>query len=79
MPRDKDEDPPHAKIAGDVVSCIFLVCNLECNPYFFIFMVIFMAPFLISAKFDKFKLMKDTFCAESQQEIGHEVSHSGCC
>jgi len=23
-PREKDEDPPHAKIAGDVVSCIFL-------------------------------------------------------
>lgn len=24
-PSSKDEDPPHAKIASDVVSCIFLV------------------------------------------------------
>ncbi len=24
-PSNKDEDPPHAKIASDVVSCIFLV------------------------------------------------------
>ena len=26
-PSNKDEDPPHAKIASDVVSCIFLVSH----------------------------------------------------
>jgi len=26
-PSVKDEDPPHAKIASDVLSCIFLVCS----------------------------------------------------
>lgn len=24
-PSNRDEDPPHAKIAADVISCIFLV------------------------------------------------------
>lgn len=26
QPEHKDEDPPHAKIAADIISCIFLVC-----------------------------------------------------
>lgn len=25
-PSSKDEDPPHAKISSDIISCIFLVC-----------------------------------------------------
>lgn len=25
----KDEDPPHAKIAADIISCIFLVRNIK--------------------------------------------------
>lgn len=25
-PSPKDEDPPHAKISSDIISCIFLVC-----------------------------------------------------
>jgi len=31
-PSHKDEDPPHAKISSDIISCIFLVsCNFHNN------------------------------------------------
>ena len=42
-PSNKDEDPPHAKIASDVVSCIFLVRLLllasNFNTKFYIFRI----------------------------------------
>lgn len=38
-PLPKDEDPPHAKIASDIVSCIFLVCFLFIRKLLFIIFV----------------------------------------
>lgn len=35
-PLPKDEDPPHAKIASDIVSCIFLVRFLFIRKLLFI-------------------------------------------
>ena len=36
-PSSKGEDPPHTKIASDVLSCIFLVCTKKKPEYFQIF------------------------------------------
>lgn len=41
-PSQKEEDPPHAKISSDIISCLFLVCTkIFFNRYISILKVFF--------------------------------------
>lgn len=55
-PSSRDSDPPHAKIASDVVSCIFLVSNWLIFTIFLLFLF-FLKVYDIMELFNVFILL----------------------
>lgn len=55
-PSQKEEDPPHAKISSDIISCMFLVSIQMNRIYIFFYLLIYfnLLIFLLMIKIHKY-------------------------